>query len=337
MSESLLHKNIDELIDLVDGKKKLDKDKVNTTNTEELYKLYDKAQEFRRNSPDVILLIEVVIIICILTILYILWPYLTADKSLLFSKEQFDNAMKLNSNSFNINDVTKVNMELKAMDEYFKYFTDIRTPYSLKSQGIIDLMKGTIFMPFVMVGTFIVAPIFISTYILWFIWKYWKITMEACFGFLDICIYRYLKATIEGKLGCFFFIKIALGYHCHGATFDEFYSIWYRQYVEEPLYHEKLKYIDNYHMEKDKHITLPKLKYIDNPIDTVKTHGEYIKETVVDRSIESFMKAIKTVIYYLFDNPKLSLYKLVYNKTYIIIIILIITLLIGGFIIYKLL
>jgi len=304
--KALSNKNIDELIDLVDGKKPLQtpeeelegKEKITT----KIYEKYELLEEERRLYPDIELLIEIGTVACVLLLLYFIWPYFKAKNSFIFSKEQFDEAVNLPIDTFSIEEQNLINDELKALDDYYKYFEDTGIPYSLKAQGIQDLARGVIFLPVVaFVGGFIIPP-FILLYIMWFVTKYWKMVIEATWGWF-LMLYTYGTTLIEVKLGCKWYIKMVTSWKCRSPIFSEYYDKWLVEYIDIPSYHEKVAYVAKYNQSKDKYFTKNKLKYFDKYKETGEVDLTYLKQTMVDRAGEGFLKKLGNIKKVLFDDP----------------------------------
>jgi hypothetical protein len=304
--KALSNKNIDELIDLVDGKKPLQtpeeelegKEKITT----KIYEKYELLEEERRLYPDIELLIEIGTVACVLLLLYFIWPYFKAKNSFIFSKEQFDEAVNLPIDTFSIEEQNLINDELKALDDYYKYFEDTGIPYSLKAQGIQDLARGVIFLPVVaFVGGFIIPP-FILLYIMWFVTKYWKMVIEATWGWF-LMLYTYGTTLIEGKLGCKWYIKMVTSWKCRSPIFSEYYDKWLVEYIDIPSYYEKVSYVAKYNQSKDKYFTKNKLKYFDKYKETGEVDLTYLKQTMVDRAGEGFLKKLGNIKKVLFDDP----------------------------------
>lgn len=308
--DDLLQKNVQDLIDIIDGKKPEGDDGTpsKTTKLQDAASAFQKLNEARIKNEDITLLIEILTIAAILLAVYVIYPYFTADKSFIFSKEQLMDAMKMPSTAFSVEEVAKVQQELDALAAYFKYFSDTGTPYSFKAQGLEDLGRGVVFLPIIaFVVTFVIPP-FVSLYLIWFIVKYWKSVIEATWGWF-VMMYEYGTKLIEGKLGCKWYISMVTGWGCHSPKFSQYYDDWLKKFVIVPSYHEKLAYVDKYTTTKNKWYTLPKLKYFDTPKGEVETELKYSKKLAIDRTGETFLKTLAGFEETLYDNPRDELYK----------------------------
>ena len=309
---NLAEQSIQDLIDIIDGKKKIDE----TTEKNPVVKAYQmatKLDEARIDNPDISLLIEIVAICSFCLLLYFIWPYLSADNSIIFSKADLLDAKNIPSNSFSVGEMTKINNEVDALSKYFEYFKS--APYSLESQGIPELARGVIFLPIIaFVATFVVPPI-IALYILWFVFKYWKMVIEATWGWF-VMMYEYGTGLIEGKLGCKWYIKMVTGWGCHSPSFQTYFDEWRKTYIEVPAYHEKLAYVDKYTATKAKYISIPKLKYIDTPLDQLDAEGTYLKELAIDRTGSGFLRNLAKLHNVLYEKPRDQIYKWIINDNH---------------------
>ena len=63
--------------------------------------------KLRNQRPDVTLLLEVTVVVILLVLLYLIWPYLSASKSHIFSKEQYLKAAQLPESQFTVDEMSK--------------------------------------------------------------------------------------------------------------------------------------------------------------------------------------------------------------------------------------
>jgi hypothetical protein len=322
---TLATKSVQELIDLIDrdkdkgkGKDK-DKEKKIGTGTEnasksmhsdnpidKIYDVVDKVDTAIIKHPDLVLLAEIGIVVCIGIIIYMVWPYLTANNNPIFSLADLQKAKNLPSTAFSVAEITKIKTELSSIEEYLKFFAS--SPYSMKSQGLDDLARGVVFLPIIaFVGGFIIPPIIIA-YILWFVIKYWKAVIEGLWGWF-LMLYEYGTHLIEGKLGCKWYISFVTGWGCGSPNFETYFDEWRRKYIEVPSYHEKLAYVDKYQSGKAKYLTIPKLKYFDTPKDEIVANLEYVKETAINRAGNAFTKNLIKFHKNFYEKPRDQIYR----------------------------
>jgi len=305
---NLAERSIQELIDIIDNGQS-DPEQESKQNVDPIkiaYNVADTIDTERIKNPDVSLLIEIIAICSFCAMIYFIYPYLTADNSIIFSKADLAKAQSIPANGFSVAEMTGINNELDALKKYFEYFKS--APYSLESQGLPDIARGVVFLPIItFVATFVVPPI-IALYIIWFVFKYWKMVIEALWGWF-IMLYEYGTHLIEGKLGCKWYISMVTGWGCHSPKFQTYFDDWRKKYIEVPSYHEKLAYVDKYNTTKTKYFTIPKLKYFDTPKDQIDTEATYLKEIAIDRTSNGFLRTLAKVHETLYIKPRDQIYK----------------------------
>ncbi len=267
----------------------------------------------RSSRPDMTLLIEISVLVILLIVLYLIWPYLSASKSYLFSQEQYMKALELPESSFSIGELSQIRIELEAFKKYFEYFDS--PPYSLENQGIYDLNKGVIFLPILSFMIIYIVPPFVILYIIWFIITYWKYVIAALWGWF-LMIYSYTTKLIECKLASKWYIRMVTGWTECSPSFSEYFNAWRRQYVDIPVYYEKLRYVQEYYAIKQRYYTIPKKYYIDLPSERYQIKLEYLQKVYINRAAEVFLKKLVDIYgnYYEMPRDELYLYLLGNNK-----------------------
>lgn len=309
-----------ELTNKVSEVKQEIKDKVNQTIdelstkknelTNEIKQIYQNTsiERARQARPDITLLIEIVIIVGMLVSIYIIWPHLLASKDKLFSKEQYLLAQAQPQNSYSIGEIAKIKVELKAMDDYLKYFDS--KPYSIESQGLMDLNRGVVFLPILSFIIIYIVPPFVILYIIWFIITYWRYVIAAIWGWF-LMIYRFGTRLIECKLAEKWYIRMITGWSECSPNFSDYFNEWRKQYVDIPVYYEKLKYVQAYYAAKKKYYTIPKRYYIDLPRDRYEIKKEYLRKVYVDRATDVFLRKLLDWYQVYYERPRDELYQYV--------------------------
>ena len=261
--------------------------------------------QWRSHRPDVTLLVEITVFVIILMWLYSIWPYLSASKSFIFSKEQYMKASMLPESAYSIDEMSKIKIELKALKDYFDYFTS--PPYSLENQGIFELNKGVIFLPIISFIVIYIVPPFVILYIIWFIITYWKYVLAAVWGWF-LMIYHFGSKLVECKLASKWYIRMVTGWSTGCPDFSQYFNAWRRQYIDIPVYYEKLKYIQEYYAAKEKYYTIPKRYYIDLPKERYKVKTDFLQKVYVDRATEVFLKKLVDWYHTYYELPRDELY-----------------------------
>lgn len=276
--------------------------------------------------PNIMILLKAILFsIIFILVIYI---YLIITKKKTFSTEQLNEALKLNSEQFSIEEMARANLEINSLKSYEQYFSS--APYSMESQGIQDIARGVVFLPIIAFASVYILPPLILSYIGWIVIKYWAIVFNALWEWF-LMMYHYGTDLIEGKLAEKWYIRMVTGWHKRYPVFELYFSQWFKQYVEVPAYYEKMKYVQSYIDKKEK-IFLPfKTKYIDTPWSKIKSLFNILTTYVVDvlKVIYDFYQDIRNEFYkYLLEfNEKLGKYaKITFG--------IIITTLLGGITVY---
>lgn len=300
--------------DVVDGASDTKK-KILTTEkrtVQDLQNRIDKAKKsytqstWRSKRPDLTLLLEIMVSVIFLVLLYRALPLLTSSNQPNFSKAQFQKALKLPEGAFNVTELAKVNLEVKALQDYRSFF-DFR-PYSDENSGMNDLVRANAILPFVMFAVQYIIPPFVIAYIIWFIIRFWPYVWAAAYGWF-LMLYSYFTKLIQCKLGCKWYIRMVTGWSCCHPNFSEYFNRWRRKYIDIPVYNEKMKYIQKYLWAKRVYYEIPYRKYIELPIKRYKVKAEFAKKIYVDRAIEVFLKKLRDLYGPYYEFPKDELYK----------------------------
>lgn len=260
---------------------------------------------WRSKRPDVTLLIEIVLAIIFMALLYKLYPYFTGSQKPGFSKEQFLKATKMSPSAFSVEEVAKVNLEVKSFQDYANYFRS--QPYSLANNGVIDLLVANALFPIVLIFVQYVIPPFVIGYVIWFIIRYWPYVFRALYG-LFVMLYNYFTNLVQGKLGCKWYIRFVTGWGCGSPDFASYLLRWRRTYIDRPVYIERMKYVRQYYQARRKYYEVPYRKYITIPWKRYKIKAEFAKKIYIDRAIEVFLKKTRDMYPETYRMPRDAFY-----------------------------
>lgn len=238
--------------------------------------------------PDLIFFRNVLIFLAAVVIVYYTLPRLSGSAKVGFSKDQFNKATKLPQTAFNIEELAKVNLEVKAFEDHKKFFDD-GGAYDPTNAGAHEISRTSVALPMLIFFLQFVLPPLAIGYIVWFILTYWRYVIAALWGWFE-AMYNYFTTLIQGRLGCKWYIRWVTGWRCRSPKFSEYLLAWRRRFIDRPVYTEKIKYINQYYAAKDKYVTKPYKKYIDDPIERRKINAEYAKRIATDRTVEVILK-----------------------------------------------
>jgi hypothetical protein len=261
---------------------------------------------WRQARPDITLLIEITIYALIFLMLYAIWPYLSAANSHIFSEQQYLEALQRPESDYSIDELGKIRIELDSLRRYFDYFDS--KPYSPENAGIYDLERGVVFLPIISFIVIYIVPPFVILYIIWFVITYWRYVIDAIWGWFTM-MWRFIGKLIECTLSDKWYIRIITGWSPCTVNFGDYFNVWRRQYVDIPIYYEKLKYIQEYYAAKQRYYTIPKRYYIDLPIERYGVQFEYLKRVYVNRAIDVFLQKLIDWYQIYYELPRDELYR----------------------------
>jgi len=261
---------------------------------------------WRKKRPDVTFLAELTLVIVLAAVLYYCWPYLTGSVKPTFSKEQFNRATKLPETAFSVEEMAKVKLEVKALNDYAAFFKN--NPYSLSNSGVYDLILSAAILPFIMIFMQFILPPFVLAYIIWFIIRFWPYVFSAAWGWF-LAMYDYFTSLIQGNLGCKWYIKMVTGWSCRGVNFYTYFTRWRQRYIDIPIYYEKLSYIKRFNQAREEYYTKPLRKYVTLPLQRYGIKAQYAKKVYVDRSVDVFLKELAATYPQYYTMPKEEFYK----------------------------
>jgi len=250
--------------------------------------MQDYLNPAKSSRPDLVFFRNVLFLLAAVVIVYYALPRLSSSVSTGFSAAQFQKAAKLPESAFNIEEIAKVNGEVKAFQDHKTFFDD-GGAYSYDNTGNREIGRTSVAMPMlVFFLQFVLPPVAIG-YIIWFVLNYWKYVMAALWGWY-IMLYTYFTNLIQGRLGCKWYIRWVTGWDCFTPNFAQYVINWRKRYIDGPIYQEKLKYIAQYRAAKLKYYTRPFKHYIGDPVERAKIRNEYAQKIAFDRTLEVMMK-----------------------------------------------
>jgi len=245
--------------------------------------------KWAKKRPDMVFLLVITLIAALIGVLTVAWPYLPKWSKTFFTKEQYLSAMLNPTNSVSIKEAGEIALERQSLRDYLNFFKS--RPYSLANTGLMDMIRGVIYLPIISFMLIFVFPPLTIAYIIWFIITYWRPVKAAGWGWF-LMIYHYSKRVIECKLGEYWVISLLTGWHPCKPDFSKYFRIWRHRYIDRPIYYEKLRYIKAYHEAKKKYYTDPKKKYVDTPRAKYEIKLEFAKRLYLDRAAKVFMAGL---------------------------------------------
>ena len=166
------------------------------------------------------------------------------------------------------------------------------------------------FLPIISFLIIYIVPPLVITYITWFIYTYWIYVIEALWGWF-LMMYNYSTKLIECKLGEKWYIRMVTGWNSCNPAFADYFNQWKTQYVDIPIYYEKLKYVEEYNQAKEKYWTIPKFNYITIPSEKTKINMEYANKTFIQRTMDNLLAKISIFYHNFYTEPRDRMYEIV--------------------------
>ena len=277
----------------------------------ELNKKYNNMR-WRRQRPDITLLVEIMMLFLFLVILFKVLPLMTSSDKPTYSKSQFESALNLSKSDFSIAELARINLETKALKDYSQFFDS--NPYSSEFSGYWELQRTNTMIPIMTFMIMYVVPPTVIAYINWFIFKYFKYVIRGTWGFI-MMLKRYFTKKIEGSLGCKWYIKMVTGWRCRrNIPFSRYFIPWKVKYVDRPVWQERLRYLQKYYWAKRVYYEIPYRKYIVLPIKRLKIKFAFAKKLYIQRAYEVFLQKLLGTHDPYYVHPKEELYTRILNN-----------------------
>ena len=304
--ENLANSGINTIKQSIEDKIKLVKDKIQQEYNINIDDNDKQAQQSYAKRPDINYLIVIFIIFSLLVCLYLVWPYLGASNSYIFSEADYFKSLKNPSSAFHLKDLGKSQLIIDSLQRYFAYFK--LEPYSLQAQGLDDIARGVIFLPILSFLIIYIVPPIVISYIAWFVYKYFSYVTNGLWGWF-LMLYDYGTTLIEGTLAQKWYIRWVTGWSRSSPDFGTYFDNWKRQYVDGPIYAEKVKYVEKYYLAKEKYFSKPYFEYITKPTQKLKVNAYFAEQTFFSRFMENLIIKMEILKHNIIDVPKKYIYK----------------------------
>jgi len=268
-------------------------------------------KQFCKDRPDIVFLAVIGFALISAFALYGLAPYFQTVAPPIYTATQLEMAKNLPESAFTLDEISKVDLEVKGLESHASYFTS--NPYSLANSGIYDLLLSVAILPLVMFFIMFVLPPLILAYGIWFMLRFWPYVMHASWGWF-LAMYSYFNDLIQGKLGCKWYIRMVTGWRCRNPNFNTYVTTWRRRYVDRPVYEERLKYMQTFVWAKRKFYDIPLEKYINLPLKKLMLTLKYAKKIYIDRAFDIFLKTLKKNYPIYYERPRDEFYNWLLEK-----------------------
>lgn len=240
--------------------------------------------------PDFVFLGELIVLFAIVLTGIKLSPFF--GPSLPYTKEELEQMKKLNITNFTMDDIAKIELELKSLEDHKNFFK--LDPFSDDVNGIKNIQASAVMLPMVSFILVFVVPPIVGAYLLWFIIKYWKDVYLAFFEFIKM-IMKYSIDAIEGMLASKWWIRKFTHWHKRSPSFGSYFDKWRRKYVDRPIYKEQMKYAKTYFEFKRKYWDVPYRKHVIVPTERLKIKLEFAKKIYITRALDTIFRKILNI------------------------------------------
>jgi len=211
--------------------------------------IYDMFVEFAEDNRDYVLLFKIVAAIVTLGLMYYLYQQFFSGMFGLDLNRIANYLKTMDLTDLPMSENVNASMEAEALNCWSRYFTNF--PYSFENAGFYDLVRGAVLLPFIFVFVTYILPIFLLIYIFWFLYHYIHLIIKA----IGALVYKAFKFAIN-YIACTVVNKIPFAsMSCPDLT--EAFADWREEYVDEPIYQERLKYLKDFYVAKLNYVNKP--------------------------------------------------------------------------------
>ncbi len=127
-------------------------------------------------------------------------------------------------------------------------------------------------------------------------------------------LWSYGSSLIECNMAQKWYIRMVTGWSRSCPNFSQYFNNWRREFIDIPVYYEKLKYIQQYYAAKRKYYEIPKMYYVDLPRERYSIKANYLRKVYVDRAYETFLHKLLNLNKRYVDQPRDELYRYVLGR-----------------------
>lgn len=265
-----------------------------------IYKAFDYVAV---NNPDLVFLGKIIFVLVTSGLVYLLYQWLVHHKTPTFGLDRLKtNILNMGSNDVPLSVINNAQIESDALKQHSDLFGN--QPFSLENLGVYELVRGVLILPFLVFFIHYILPFISLIYIGWFLYNYMGYILRAIGGFITEVAIKYMIRFAVCKIASIIpFFK----FPC--PSLSGYIMDWKQEYIDKPVYEEKVKYFKRYYIQKLKYYNMPKEMYINQTIEKGKIKTEYGSK---------FLTRCKDVFYQHFMKNKQKIdnnYNIVENKT----------------------
>jgi hypothetical protein len=199
-------------------------------------------EELRKSNKATMFYVDICLSLVAGIFVYKMFPsikkFFTTEK---YTKEQYQNAMKLPEDAYSRNDLKKADEFKRSFQDWMEYYKseDAFSEYNL---GTTEIRRGNDLREPIQFMIQYVIPYVILAYIAWFIIKYFKYVIAAIWGFF-VTLYQFTTKKITCKLAERWYIRLATGWSRCSPNFGQYVNDWKNVYIKRPIAEERINYL----------------------------------------------------------------------------------------------
>jgi len=230
-------------------------------------RFYQWLSNLTNDNLDFVFLAKVIFVVVGTVLIYFLYFKLAKYRSAIFSQELLTNQlMTMNTSDLPMAEITQAQNEVQALHQHAKFFEN--HPFSEKQMGGTDLTRGVLVLPIINFFIIYVLPICALIYIIWFIYNYIGYIARAIYGFITEVMIQYMTRFVVCKIA-----SIIPFFHFPCPSLYDYLMKWKKEYIDKPIYIEKMKYFRFYYLQK-KRLSIPITK-LDQQLDNYRVQADY--------------------------------------------------------------
>lgn len=247
---------------------------------------YQQLNKLAEKNRDYILLAKIVGTVVTIGLIYLIYIWLSGGFQSVNLSLIGNYLQTMSGGELPMSESINVQTELDALNCHRQFFN--QSPYSIENTGAYDLVRGVLILPFLIFFIHYILPVVAVIYIVWFLYHYLGYISKAFYGFVVEVVIDYMTKFIVCKISSFIpFFR----FKC--PNLYDTLTKWRKNYIDKPIYIEKVKYFKFYYDNKRRFYDIPKLKYFDQLWEKGAINADY-SDKFLTRSKDIFYQQVMT-------------------------------------------
>jgi hypothetical protein len=245
-AKDIVNTHIDNNLKAIDNKKRSIAAKISKKLEEQKKNIHKNIiaphEKLRKTNKATMFYVDLCLSIVVGIFIYKMYPtikgFLNTEN---YTKEQYEQAMKLPENSYSREELQRATEYRKSFQDWMDYYKseDAFSEYNL---GTTEIRRGNDLREPIKFMIQYVIPYVILAYMAWFVIKYFKYVLAAIWGFF-VTVYQFVTKKITCKLAEKWYIRMGTGWsRCH-PKFGKYIDDWENRYIKRPIAEERISYL----------------------------------------------------------------------------------------------